>query len=74
VYSYFVDDQASGFTSRIEGRKHLDEQLLAPFIVAERSETPGTMTKEESDRARQEKLRATWGHDEEAQRRWAAGR
>ena len=71
MYSYFVDDQASGFTSRVEGRKHLDEQLLAPFIVETPSMIPGTMTKTERDRQQQEALRDGWGHDPDAQAQWA---
>lgn len=69
VYSYFVDDQAGAFTSRVEGRKALDEQLLVPIIVDEPT-VPGTMTRAEADRQREETLRANWGRDPEAQAQW----
>ena len=58
VYVFLLDELSGGFNPRFETRRHLDDQLVEPFIVEEDEERPGSQTEDEARKAKEAALLA----------------
>lgn len=67
MYVFLLDELSGGFSARFETRRHLDDQLVEPFIADE--ERPGSQTEDEARKAKEAALLAQ-GRDEEIQSKW----
>lgn len=72
MYTLAIDDLCTSGASRFAVRERLDyflETGEAPKTITSATGSQVTSIKE-TPQERQERLRASWGHDDDAQRRW----